>query len=141
MIIKQLSVFLENKSGRLTEVTEVLAAQEINLTAFSIADTADFGILRMLVNNPDKAVKALRENGFTVSLTDVICLIVPHEPGALARALRILSNASVGIEYMYAFAVEGKASVVIRTEEPDKAIKALQEHKMELLKASAIYEI
>ena len=141
MIIKQLSVFLENKSGRLTEVTEVLGSQDINITAFSIADTADFGILRMLVNNPDKAVKTLRDNGFTVSLTDVICVIVPHAPGALARALRILSDAGVSIEYIYAFAIEGKASVVIRTETPEKAIAALQEHKMELLKASAIYEV
>ncbi|MBD3375477.1 acetolactate synthase [candidate division KSB1 bacterium] len=141
MYIKQLSIFLENKSGRLTEVTEALAGQDININALSIADTTDFGILRLIVNQPDKAVDILKERGFSVNLTTVICLIVPHQPGGLAKALRILSDNGIGIEYLYAYEFGDRASVILRTEEPEKAIETLQDHKMELLKASDVYEI
>ena len=92
MIIKQLSVFLENKSGRLTEVTKTLGDLDINISALSIADTAEYGILRMIVTDPDKAFAALKERDFSVSLTEVLCLATPHTPGALARALEILSK-------------------------------------------------
>ncbi len=141
MIIKQLSIFLENKSGRLTEVTEVLGQENINISALSIADTAEYGILRLIVNNPDKAVQALREKDFSVNLTDVIALIIPDEPGSLAKALKILSAAGISIEYMYAYSFGDKASVIIRTEDLDKTIQTLQDQKMELLKASQVYEI
>lgn len=141
MIIKQLSIFLENKSGRLTEVSETLAENNVNMSAFSIADTADYGILRLIVNNPDKALAALKEKGFSVHLTDVICLTVPNKPGGLARALKILSNENISIEYMYAFAMDRKASVIIRTEQLEEAITTLTDHKMELMKASDIYEL
>ena len=141
MIIKQLSIFLENKSGRLTQVTEVLADAGINISALSIADTAEYGILRLIVSNPDKAVETLKKHDFTVNQTNVIGLMVPHQPGGLAKALRILSDAQVSIEYMYAFEFGEKASVIIRTEEPERAIETLQNHKMELLKASQIYQI
>jgi len=140
MIIKQLSIFLENKSGRLTEVTEILGKENINISALSIADTAEYGILRLILNNPDKAVKALRDNGFSVNLTDVIALIIPDEPGSLAKALKILSKEGISIEYMYAYSFGEKASVVLRTEDIQKTIKTLQDHKMELLKASEVYE-
>ena len=142
MILKQLSVFLENKSGRLTDVCETLERENINISALSLADTAEFGILRLIVTNPDLAVSRLKAQGFSVSLTEVIALIIPHEPGALAKALKILSDADISIEYIYAFAFEEKkATVVIRTEEPEKAIRTLQAHRMELLRASDIYEI
>ena len=141
MIIKQLSIFLENKSGRLTEVSEILGRNDINMSAFSIADTADYGVLRVIVDKPELAVNALRENGFSVNLTDVICLIVPNQPGGLAKALRILSDNAVAIEYMYAFAMAQEASVVVRTETPEKAIDVLQNHKMELIHSSQIYKI
>jgi hypothetical protein len=138
MIIKQLSVFLENTSGRLTEVSETLGAHNINMSAFSLADTSEYGILRVIVSDPLSAIECLKEKGFSVSLTDVICLVVPHTPGALSKALRILSDHDVSIEYMYAFAVNDLASVVIRTDEAEKAVEALQEHKMELMKADDI---
>ncbi|MFW6226683.1 MAG: ACT domain-containing protein [Bacteroidota bacterium] len=142
MIIHQLTVFLENESGRLTEVTRILAENNINISAFSIAETADYGILRMIVSNPEIAVEKLKERQFSVNLTEVICMIVPHEPGGLSKALSILSGAGLSIEYMYAFAVsENKATVVLRTDDPKKAIKVLQEHKLELIKASDIYEL
>jgi hypothetical protein len=141
MIIKQLSVFLENKSGRLTEVTEALASANINISAFSIADTAEFGVLRMIVNRPDEAVKILGEKGVSVHLTEVIGFVVPHEPGGLHRTLKILSSEGISVEYMYAFALGDRASVILRTDSTQQAIAVLQKHKMELLKANDIYEI
>ena len=142
MIIQQLTVFLENESGRLAEVTGILAENNINISAFSIAETADYGILRMIVSNPDIAVQKLKDRHFSVNLTEVICMMVPHEPGGLSKALGILSGGGLGIEYMYAFAVsESKATVVLRTDDPKKAIKVLQDHKLELIKASDIYEL
>lgn len=141
MNIKQLSVFLENKSGRLTEVTEALASANINITAFSVADTADYGVLRLIVNKPEEAQKVLKEKDFSVRITDVLGLIVPHEPGGLHRALKILSSEGVDVEYMYAFALGNKATVIIRTEDIERAKDVLAKHKLELVSASEIYEI
>jgi hypothetical protein len=141
MIIQQLSVFLENKSGRLTEVTEALASAQINISAFSIADTSDFGVLRMIVNKPGEAMKILSAKGVSVNITEVIGFIVPHEPGGLHRTLNILSSEGISVEYMYAFALGDRASVILRTDAVQQAIAVLQKHKMELLTASDIYEI
>ncbi|HHW67434.1 MAG: hypothetical protein PWP07_948 [Epulopiscium sp.] len=141
MIIKQLSVFLENKSGRLTEVTKTLGDLGINISALSIADTAEYGILRMIVTNPDQAFTVLKEKGFSVSLTDVICLATPHTPGALAKALDILSKDGISVEYMYAFEVGQKALVIIKADDIHKAIDTITAHKMELIEASDIYQI
>ena len=141
MIIKQLSVFLENKSGRLTEVTRILNEENVNISAFSIADTADYGILRMIVSNPDKAEKALKGKSFSVHITEVVCLVVPHEPGGLYRALEILSKSNISIEYMYAFAQNDSASVIIRSNPINETIRVLQDHKMELVAASDIYDL
>ena len=141
MIIEQLSVFIEDKTGRLTEMTKILAENAINISAFSIADAADFGIVRMIVNNPTKAKKVLKENKFSVNITETVCMVVPHEPGGLYKALRILSENNVPVDYMYAFAIDNKASVIIRSSSNDKVIKVLQENKMELLKASDIYSL
>ncbi len=141
MIIKQLSVFLEDKVGRLTEVTRILADNNINISAFSIADSADYGILRLIVNKPEKAVKVLKEHHFSVNITNVVCMIVPHEPGGLYKALQILSSNNITIDYMYAFALEDSASVVIRSNDPAAVIKVLQDNKMHLMRANDIYEI
>ena len=111
MIIKQLSVFLQNKTGRITELTRALSENNINMTAFSIADTTDFGIVRFIVPQPEEAVKILKEKGFSVNTTDVVCLVVPNEPGGLYRALQVLSDNEIPVEYMYAFASETGASV------------------------------
>lgn len=141
MIIKQLSVFLENKTGRLTEMTKILSENDINISAFSIADTADFGIVRCIVTKPEEAIKVLKVNHFSVNITDVVCLIVPHEPGGLYHALRILSDNNVPVDYMYAFAFDNAASVIIRSESNDEVIRVLQANQMKLLKASDIYQI
>ena len=141
MIIKQLSVFLENKSGRLSEVAAVLGNAGINMTAFSIADSSDFGILRVIVSDPDKALKILKENDFSVNLTDVICLSCPNEAGSMAKALTILSAEQVSIEYMYAFSMGDSANIVIRPANVQKCIEVLQRHELELLKSSDLYKI
>lgn len=141
MIIKQLSVFLQNKTGRLTELTRTLSESGINMTAFSIADTADYGIVRFIVPQPEEALKILKEKGFSVNTTDVVCLIVPNEPGGLYRALQVLSDNEVPIEYMYAFASDNGASVVIRSESNAQVIDVLQANKIELMRASEIYKL
>ena len=141
MLIKQLSVFLENRSGRLTEMTEILGKANINLSALSIAETSQFGIIRMVVSSPEKGREILKENNFSVSLTDVICLSTPNKPGSLSRALRILSNTGISVEYMYAFSKGEEAFVIIRTENLEKTVKVLKENNMELLDADELYNI
>ena len=141
MVAKQLSIFLENKSGRLTEVTEVLAKENINLSALCIAENADFGILRGIVSDPDKAYKALKDNHFAVNVTDVVGISCPNVAGALAKVLRYLSDEGVFIEYMYSFANNNIANVVIRPSNLDKCIEVLKEKKVDLLAASDLYKL
>ena len=141
MVAKQLSIFLENKSGRLTEVTEVLAKENINLSALCIAENADFGILRGIVSDPDKAYKALKDNHFAVNITDVVGISCPNVRGALAKVLGFLSAEGVFIEYMYSFANNNVANVVIRPSNMDKCIEVLKEKKVDLLAASDLYKL
>ncbi len=142
MIIKQLSVFLENKTGRLNEVTQLLGNAGINMSAFSVADTSEFGILRVIVSDPEKALTILKEAEFSVRLTDVICLNSPNEAGALARALDILAAESVFIEYLYAYSMNDKsANIVLKPDNIQKCIEVLQKHQLELVRASDMYKI
>lgn len=141
MIAKQLSIFLENKSGRLTEVTEVLAHEHINLSALCIAENADFGILRGIVSDPEKAYKVLKDNHFAVNITDVVGISCPNIPGALAKVLKYLSDEGVFIEYMYSFANNNIANVVIRPSNMEKCIQVLKEKKVDLLAASDLYKL
>ena len=114
MIIKQLSIFLENRSGRINEVVKIMKQNDINMRAFSMAETADFGILRLIVSDIDKAVECLRAADFAVMLTDVICVNCPNVSGSLSVVLDRLTEQGVFIEYMYAFAEGSIANVVIR---------------------------
>lgn len=141
MLVKQISVFLENKSGRLAEVTRTLANNDINICALSIADTTDFGILRLIVNKPEEAEKALSANELTVSCTNVIAIAVQDKPGGLARALDILEEKSISIEYMYAFVGKhgNEAFVILRIENPDEAIVTLKNSDIELIPSEKIY--
>lgn len=142
MIIKQLSVFLENKTGRLNEVTQLLGNAGINMSAMSLADTSEFGILRMIASEPEKALSILKDADFSVRLTDVVCLNSPNEPGALARALNILSGEGVFIEYLYAYSMDNKtANIVLKPDNIQKCIEVLQAHKLELVSASKMYKI
>ncbi len=141
MQIQQLSIFVENKSGRLAHITETLAAANVDIRAISVADTSDFGILRLIVDRPQDAVKALREAHLTVSLTSVIAIGIEDQPGAFAKAMRVLADHSIGVEYMYAFISrdEGRAYVILRVEDSEKAEAALKENGISLLSAEEIY--
>ncbi|MBN1604229.1 MAG: amino acid-binding protein [Chitinispirillaceae bacterium] len=141
MIIQQLSVFLENRSGKLTDVTEALAKNSINITALSVAETSEYGILRLIVSDPQNAVTKLKEEGFSVGLTNVICITMPDKPGALARALRLLSDKGLCVEYMYAFSMNDKASAILRVEKLKEAIQVLSDNKVHLMRASELYSV
>ena len=140
MTIKQISIFLENKSGRLTEVLETLGKEKINIKALTIADTSEYGILRIIVSNPDKAYKLLKDKGFSVNLTDVLSIATPIESGSFGKALRILSDEKISIEYMYAFSLGRKAIIVMRVENNEMALEAIRKHKMELVKGGDLFE-
>jgi hypothetical protein len=134
MTIKQLSVFLENKTGRINEVTKILGKHSINMHAFSMAETTDFGILRLIVSEVDKAVEILRNENFAVMLTDVVCISCPNVAGSLSAILEKLASKEIFIEYMYAFAEGNKANVVIRPNDIDKCVHVLSERECELNK-------
>jgi hypothetical protein len=125
MTVKQLSVFLENKSGRLTDVLESLSAESINITSLTVADTSEYGILRLIVSDAEKAFRTLKANGFSVSLAEVIALSIPHQAGSLAKVLKTLSDEQLSIEYIYAFCLGDKAIVVLRTDNRPKAFEII----------------
>jgi hypothetical protein len=141
MKLKQISVFLENRKGRLWEALDALAKNQINIRALSIADTSEFGILRLIVPEPDKAKKVLEKAGFTVKENNVVAVEVADRPGGLADVLKVLSNADINVEYLYAFVEKssGKAVVVLRTENTDAGIKALKAGGIEILTAEQVY--
>ena len=141
MIIKQLSVFLENKTGRLSDISAVLGEAGINMSAFSVADSSDFGILRVIVSDPEAALEVLQKAGFSVRLTDVICLNLHNEPGTLGKAMSVLKNADLEIEYMYAFSLGEDALSVIKPQDISRCIAVLQEYKLELIASSILYKI
>ncbi len=141
MIIHQLSIFLENKAGRLTEVLDVLGKENIRITALSVADTTEFGILRLIVPEPDRVKEILKRNDFTVNLTDVISVMAPNEAGNYARILRILSDVGISVEYTYAYSVGDKSIIILRVSNNEDAIEALKSHELELLKASDLFSI
>jgi hypothetical protein len=143
MKVVQISIFLENKSGRMAEVTDVLAKAGINIRALSLADTTDFGILRLIVNDTDKAKQVLKDNGFTVGKTEVIAVEVPDRPGGLAEILSVIKNEGINVEYMYAFVQRSgdKAIIIFRFDELEKAISALQKAGIGILKGEDVYAL
>jgi hypothetical protein len=143
MKVEQISIFLENKSGRLAEVTGILAAAGVNIRALSLADTAEFGILRLIVDQNDQAKQALKDGGFTVGKTEVVALEVPDRPGGLAQILRALDVAGINVEYMYAFVQRSgdNAILIVRFEEPDTAIEALTRAGVRVLKGQELYAL
>jgi hypothetical protein len=130
MIIKQISIFLENVSGRLAEVTRILAGSGINLRAMTIADTADFGILRIIASNPDEATAVLSTAGFMAKETEVLAVEVEDRPGGLAHVMEVFSKNKINIEYMYASLErrENKAVIVIKVEDVQRGIKIVEEN-------------
>ena len=130
MIIKQISIFVENKPGRLAEITEIIAKNDINIRALSVADTTHFGILRIIVDDPEMVQRVLKEAGLTVSITSVITAATNDRPGGLAAVLKLFAARDIQIEYMYAFIAksENEAYVVMRIENEDEAVKLLKEN-------------
>ncbi|MCX5894477.1 MAG: ACT domain-containing protein [Proteobacteria bacterium] len=141
MKVDQISIFLENKSGRLAEVTRVLGKAGINIRALSLADTSDFGILRLIVNDSVKAVDVLKTNQFTVSVTQVVAVEVSDRPGGLAHILDILEHEKINVEYMYAFVERSSdnAVIIFRFDETDRAIKALTAKGIRVLEGKKVY--
>ena len=140
MSVKQISVFLENKRGRLAEVTAILNSQGINIRALALADTADFGVLRLIVNDTEKCFAALKQAGFVAQKTEVVAVEIADRPGGLQRVLSVFDRAGLNIEYMYAF-VERKADnaiVIFRLDQPEKAAKALSAEGFSVLAEEAV---
>jgi hypothetical protein len=141
MKVDQLSIFLENKSGRLAEVTRVLGTSGVNIRALSLADTSDFGILRLIVNDCAKAVDVLKANQFTVSTTQVVAVEVSDRPGGLAHILDTLEKEKINVEYMYAFVERSSdnAVIIFRFDDIDRAIKALTAKGVTVLEGKKVY--
>lgn len=128
MTIKQISVFLENQSGRLDEVLKILAVNEVNIVAMTLADTADYGMLRLIVSDPERGVTVLKENGLMAKLVDVVAFHVPRETGSLYTAMKAVVDAGVNVEYMYAFGNNKDASAILKTKKPKEAIAVLEKN-------------
>ena len=139
MTIKQLSVFLENREGRLDEVLKTLGANDVNIVALSLADTSDYGMLRMIVSDPVKGKAVLKEAGITSMLTDVVALRVPHATGSLSKAMHEIVQAGINVEYMYAFANGADASAVLKSDNPEKVVEVLKGSGFDVWEADEAY--
>lgn len=143
MLVKQISVFVENTRGRLEKVTGILADHGINIRALTIADTTDFGILRMIVQDPEKAEKVLRDNGVTVKITDVIVIAINDQPGGLRDALKVLAEHDIGVEYMYTFVGGNLGGVhdILRTDDIQRAAEVLSANGIKVELAKDVYNL
>ncbi len=144
MSVKQLSIFVENKSGRIAEISRILGGANVNIRALSIADTTDFGILRVIVDDPDKAKKVCRDAGLMIALTDVLAIKIEDKPGGFASAMQILADNEISVEYMYAFLTPGSdkyACVIISTADIEKAKSVLLKYNIAALDEKAVYSL
>ena len=138
--MKQLSVFIENREGRLEDVLNLLKEKNINIISLSLADTSDYGMLRLIVSDPQKGREALKENGFSATLNEVVAVTLPHKVGALQEILHVLCKESLNVEYMYAFANGADASAVLKSDEPEKAVDVLRENGFDVWSADEAYK-
>jgi hypothetical protein len=143
MRVEQISVFLENKAGRLAEVARILSEAGVNIRALSLADTSDFGILRLIVNDNDKAKEILSRQGFTVGKTDVVAVEVEDRPGGLHKILDVLFRANINVEYMYAFVQQSgdNAVIIFRFDNLDEAVKVLTANGVTVINGSTVYKM
>jgi hypothetical protein len=143
MRVEQISIFLENRAGRLAEISRVLGEAGVNIRALSLADTSDFGILRLIVSDNDKAKAALKEHGFTVGKTNVVAVEVEDKPGGLNRILEILSRENINVEYMYAFVHHSgeNAVIIFRFDDIDGAVKLLVNNNIKVLEGDTVYTL
>lgn len=135
MFVKQISVFIENRPGSLSEFTTALGEAGVDLIALSIADTTNFGVLRAIVNDTDRAYEVIQQAGYTVNLTDVLAVGVPDAPGGLGKVLTALHNAGISVEYLYSFVrrVKDSAVIIFRVDRPEDAVKLLKDTGAQLL--------
>jgi len=143
MKVDQLSIFLENRAGRLAEVTRILSESGVNIRALSLADTSDFGILRLIVSDFDKAKDNLKAGGFTVGRTTVVAVEVPDQPGGLHSILEMLRASGINVEYMYAFVQQSgsHAVIIFRFDRTDQAIELLQQHGINMIPDEKLYKM
>ncbi len=143
MKLEQLSIFLENRAGRLRDVTKALADADVNIRALALADTSDFGILRIIVSDTEKAKQALKEQGFTVGRTTVVAVEVKDQPGGLHKVLNVLSEEGINVEYMYAFVQQSaqNAVLIFRFDRTDQAIEVLKKAGIRVLPGEELYKI
>ena len=142
MTAKQLSVFIENRKGRLGEVLHVLKERDVNILSMSLADTTEYGLLRLIVNDPERGKAALMENGFSSMTTDVLVVKIPHAPGSLRDMLEFISEGDVSVEYLYGLSIEGdNASVVMKTNDLDKAMQLLRANNFDTMNAEEISKL
>ena len=143
MNVKQVAVFLEHKPGRLAEISHCLAENNVNIRALSLADTTDFGILRLVADNTEKAQKVLKENGFTVGVTEVIAVAAEDKPGGMDKILQVTSKAALNIEYMYAFTQKsGESGILLfKFDDPEKAIAAFNEAGFKILSGEEVHSM
>ncbi len=143
MKIKQISIFLENRKGRLYDVCSLLGKNDINIRALNVAETESFGILRIVVDKPEAAIKVFKEANITAKITDVIAIEVEDRPGGLADILKILADEDVNIEYMYGFVEKSsdKALMVLRFDDVDKAAKVLKKHNIKIVTEQGVREL
>ena len=138
--IQQLSVFLENREGRLDTVLKILAENDVNIVALSLADTSDYGMLRMIVSDPHKGKAALKDAGITAMLTDVVALRVPHATGSLSKAMHQIVEGEINVEYMYAFANGAAAAAVLKSDDPARVIDILKGSGFDVYTADEAYQ-
>ena len=138
MTIRQLSVFLENKTGHLNQILAVLATQNINIIALTVADSSDYGILRAIVSDPEKALEALRAEHFTVRVHDILSLEMPAASGSRSHILDLFTAADICIEYVYAFSFGSKSILMIRTDNREKAIEVIKTNKLKSISESEL---
>ncbi len=142
MYLEQLSVFMENKVSRLNEVLLQLKTSKVNVLSLSLADTSEFGVLRLIVDNPEEGRKVLKENGFSARLTKVLAIKLPNEVGTLQSVLEVLGNAGMNVEYMYVLANAKEFSgMIIKTGNPEEAAKVLEAAGIEFVKAEEVGKI
>lgn len=142
-MVKQVSIFLENRSGRLYEVTKLLASEKLNVRALSVADTSDFGILRLIVDDPDRAMEVLKREKYTVSAADVVAIEVEDSPGGLSKVLGVFEENGINVEYMYAFLakIPEKAIMIFRFEDNKTVLEKLKKVNVKIIRAEELYRL
>ena len=141
MTVTQISVFLENKFGKLSEILGLLGNENIRIIAATVADTSEFGILRIIVSNPQEAYKILKNNNVSANMTDVLAIAAPSCAGSFARTLAFFTKAGLSIEYMYCFSVNGKAILVLRTNNREAALDVIRRNNLESIGESDLIKL